>query len=43
VWTWALLGEVPTSYALAGGALIVAGTIVQSRPAPHAAVEVTPG
>lgn len=43
VWTWALLDEVPTAYALAGGALIVVGTIVQSRPAPKVAVEVTAG
>lgn len=42
-WTWALLGEVPTTSALAGGGLIVAGTILQARPVPHSAVEVTPG
>ncbi|MGH7582852.1 MAG: DMT family transporter [Gemmatimonadales bacterium] len=35
-WVWVLLGEIPTVFALMGGALIVGATIVQAVRAPSA-------
>ncbi|MEO5825609.1 MAG: EamA family transporter [Gemmatimonadales bacterium] len=41
IWSWLFLGEVPTVFAILGGAIIVVATLTQAIRAPRAAAAVT--